>query len=107
MLKVHQEYLYAKELILCHLAHSQKPLQSLSTSSTGPSHHCMPRHVLGKPGLKRQITRRPVNDIHFLHILCITTREIIMYTWRLEAILLAALTEKVPHVNLIYMFYTN
>ena len=46
-----------------------------------------------------------VNDIHFLHILCITTREIIMYTWRLEAILLAALTEIVPHVNLVYMFY--
>lgn len=58
-------HLYATELILCHLAHSQTPLQSLSTSSTGPGHHCMLRHVLGKPGLKKH-NRKYKNNLHVL-----------------------------------------
>ena len=47
-------YLYVKASILCRLAHSQKPLQSLLTSSAGPGHHCMLQHVLGKPSLGKQ-----------------------------------------------------
>ena len=47
-------YLYVKASILCRLAHSQKPLQSLLTSSAGPGHHCMLQHVLEKPSLKKQ-----------------------------------------------------
>lgn len=58
-------YLYEKELILCHLAHSQTPLQSLSTSSTGPGHHCMLRHVLGKPGLKKHNGKYKITYMYY------------------------------------------